>query len=70
MVLRQIEIQKFKKLLSTLSLGVSINIRAGPEIRLEAGGKPSTWFPPGRLVEHLYTDNGISNSDSKSHATI
>ena len=21
---------------------------------LEAGGKPSTWFPPGRLVEHIY----------------
>ena len=20
---------------------------------LEAGGKPSTWLPPGRLVEHL-----------------
>ena len=20
---------------------------------LEAGGKPSTWFPPGRLVEHI-----------------
>ena len=21
--------------------------------RLDAGGKPSTWFPPGRLVEHI-----------------
>ena len=21
---------------------------------LEAGGKPSTWFPPGGLVEHIY----------------
>ena len=21
--------------------------------KLEAGGKPSTWFPPGRLVEHI-----------------
>ena len=20
---------------------------------LDAGGKPSTWFPPGRLVEHI-----------------
>ena len=22
---------------------------------LDAGGKPSTWFPPGRLVEHIYS---------------
>ena len=22
--------------------------------KLDAGGKPSTWFPPGRLVEHIY----------------
>ena len=22
--------------------------------KLEAGGKPSTWFPPGRLVEHIF----------------
>ena len=22
--------------------------------KLEAGGKPSTWFPPGGLVEHLF----------------
>ena len=21
--------------------------------QLDAGGKPSTWFPPGRLVEHI-----------------
>jgi len=21
--------------------------------KLDAGGKPSTWFPPGRLVEHI-----------------
>ena len=33
MVLRQIEIQKFMKILPKLSLGVSINMRAGPEIR-------------------------------------
>ena len=27
----------------------------GPFIeKLDAGGKPSTWFPPGRLVEHIY----------------
>ena len=26
--------------------------RAGGK-ELEAGGKPSTWFPPGRLVEHI-----------------
>ena len=24
--------------------------------RLDAGGKPSTWFPPGRLVEHIYIE--------------
>ena len=23
------------------------------QVRLDAGGKPSTWFPPGRLVEHI-----------------
>ena len=22
-------------------------------VKLDAGGKPSTWFPPGRLVEHI-----------------
>ena len=22
-------------------------------LKLEAGGKPSTWFPPGGLVEHI-----------------
>ena len=22
-------------------------------LELEAGGKPSTWFPPGGLVEHI-----------------
>ena len=33
MVLRQIEIQKFMKILPKLRLGVSINMRAGPEIR-------------------------------------
>ena len=22
--------------------------------KLEAGGKPSTWLPPERLVEHIY----------------
>ena len=25
----------------------------GHPLRLGAGGKPSTWLPPGRLVEHL-----------------
>ena len=24
------------------------------ESKLEAGGKPSTWFPPGGLVEHIF----------------
>ena len=23
-------------------------------LKLDAGGKPSTWFPPGRLVEHIH----------------
>ena len=23
------------------------------DAKLDAGGKPSTWFPPGRLVEHI-----------------
>ena len=26
-------------------------VRISGKIRLDAGGKPSTWFPPGRLVE-------------------
>ena len=26
-------------------------------LKLEAGGKPSTWFPPGGLVEHFSAQN-------------
>ena len=29
--------------------------------RLDAGGKPSTWFPPGRLVELIYFPDSPSN---------
>jgi hypothetical protein len=27
------------------------------KIKLEAGGKPSTWLPPGELVEHSSKNN-------------
>ena len=31
---------------------------------LEAGGKPSTWFPPGGLVEQIW--NAIQEKSEKS----
>ena len=39
-----------------------------------AGGKPSTWFPPGRLVEQSgvkeegFTENNSKETDQKSNA--
>ena len=27
--------------------------------QLDTGGKPSTWFPPGRLVEHIACNEGF-----------
>ena len=30
------------------------NAHIQPVDRLEAGGKPWTWFPPGRLAEHIF----------------
>ena len=48
--------------------------------KLEAGGKPSTWLPPGRLVEHYRNkknDNKqheqnvhAKSRDSKKHAVL
>ena len=33
---------------------------------LDAGGKPSTWFPPGQLVEHFQFQNAISTRNHQS----
>ena len=33
--------------------------------KLEAGGKPSTWFPPGGLVEHTQTPSGGTRGTNK-----
>ena len=48
--------------------------------QLDAGGKPSTWLPPGRLVEHYQNkknDNKqheqnvhAKSRDSKKHAVL
>ena len=32
---------------------------------LDAGGKPSTWFPPGGLVEHTQTPSGGTRGTNK-----
>ena len=41
------------------------NYRISSKIQLEAGGKPSTWFPPGRLVEHIFLMSPTSLNDPK-----
>ena len=33
---------------------LKITTKIANKLRLEADGKPSTWFPPGRLVEHIF----------------
>ena len=35
--------------------------------KLEAGGKPSTWFPPGRLVEHIYLSKNLKLRHNHQH---
>ena len=40
---------KMMKIIILRALGAQ-----GGYLELDAGGKPSTWFPPGRLVEHIY----------------
>ena len=33
----------------------SLIVADPPDLATGAGGKPSTWFPPGGLVEHTHT---------------
>ena len=42
------ELSDFEIRLSAVTFG-----RFDTTAKLDAGGKPSTWFPPGRLVEHI-----------------
>ena len=49
-----------QKILETL-------LRVPAEAKLEAGGKPSTWFPPGGLVEH---ERPCEEKIAKTTATI
>ena len=47
----QKEIDKTKEETGVFSGCECYEEAAFSRVRLEAGGKPSTWFPPGRLVE-------------------
>ena len=38
-----------------------------PILLLAAGGRPSTWSPPGRLVEHHFNTKSLSNNAKSSH---
>ena len=41
-----------------------MNVHVFQKSRLAAGGKPSTWLPPGRLVEHL--QKTITNKEKQA----
>ena len=36
-------------------------------LELAAGGRPSTWSPPGRLVEHDSTNDDLPNNTNLWH---
>ena len=39
-------------------------------LKLDAGGKPSTWLPPGRLVEHTTEHGTIEYTNQLPHSPI
>ena len=41
--------------------------RARPINELAAGGKPSTWLPPGGLVEHIYLSKNLKLRHNHQH---
>ena len=60
-------IEREPSVLNHVASNIQIKVRSavappGPRRELEAGGKPSTWLPPGRLVEHSTNLNDDSAS--------
>ena len=49
---------------------MSVCVRFHFSVQLEAGGKPSTWLPPGRLVEHFLSGVSCANCLCSPHRLV
>ena len=45
-------------------------VNSTEDSHLQAGGKPSTWFPPGRLVEQDFARNHFKSTPSHSKCIL
>ena len=57
-----IECQKYQNTLTPRKRGFIGEISSLLSGEIRTGGKPSTWFPPGGLVEHISIENSIRTS--------